>query len=100
MDKPETAPRPSFQTHPSRYRHWTLAVEGEIARLTMKVEPFGYQDAEMEGGAGLAGDGPEPQAKAYDGGAGSAGDRLEPQAKAYDGGAGSAGDGPEPKAKA
>ncbi len=66
MDKPEEAPRPSFETHPSRYRHWTLAVEGEIARLTMKVQPFGGQDAEVElGGAGSAGDGPEPQAKAY-----------------------------------
>ncbi|HEX9573148.1 MAG TPA: enoyl-CoA hydratase/isomerase family protein, partial [Myxococcales bacterium] len=48
MDKPEEAPRPSFETHPSRYRHWTLAVEGEIARLTMKVQPFGGQDAEVE----------------------------------------------------
>src|SRR5712664_1358278 len=69
MDKPEAAPRPSFETHPSRYRHWTLAVEGEIARLTMKVQPIGGQDAEGEadGGAGLAGGGPEPQqAKAYE----------------------------------
>jgi benzoyl-CoA-dihydrodiol lyase len=66
MDKPEAAPRPSFETHPSRYRHWTLAVEGEIARLTMKVQPFGGQDAEVDGGAGFAGDGPEPQAKAYE----------------------------------
>src|SRR5712691_10306224 len=48
MDKPEAAPRPTFETHPSRYRHWTLAVEGEIARLTMKVQPFGGQDAEVE----------------------------------------------------
>ena len=67
MDKPEAAPRPSFETHPSRYRHWTLAVEGEIARLTMKVQPIGGQDAEADGGAGLAGGGPEPQqAKAYE----------------------------------
>jgi benzoyl-CoA-dihydrodiol lyase len=66
MDKPEATPRPSFETHPSRYRHWTLAVEGEIARLTMKVQPFGGQDAEVDGGAGFAGDGPEPQAEAYE----------------------------------
>jgi benzoyl-CoA-dihydrodiol lyase len=31
----------SFDTHPDRYRHWTLAVDGEIATLTMLVEPFG-----------------------------------------------------------
>ena len=30
---------PSFETHPSRYRHWRLEVEGEIARLTMAVDP-------------------------------------------------------------
>jgi benzoyl-CoA-dihydrodiol lyase len=67
MDKPAAAPQVAFETHPTRYRHWTLAVEGEIARLTMKVQPFGGQDAEVEpGGAGSAGDGPEPQAKAYE----------------------------------
>ena len=27
----------SFNTHPSRYRHWKLAFEGELARLTMAV---------------------------------------------------------------
>ncbi len=27
-----------FETHPDRYRHWKLAVDGEIARLTMAVE--------------------------------------------------------------
>src|SRR3989441_97617 len=67
MDKSAAAPQVSFETHPSRYRHWTLAVDGEIARLTMKVQPFGGQDGEVElGGAGSAGDGPEPQAKAYE----------------------------------
>jgi benzoyl-CoA-dihydrodiol lyase len=66
MDTAAAAPQVSFETHPSRYRHWTLAVDGEIARLTMKVQPFGGQDAEVEpAGAGPAGDGPEPQAKAY-----------------------------------
>src|SRR5688500_6728254 len=32
-----------FATHPSRYRHWKLAVEGDTARLTLAVredEPF------------------------------------------------------------
>jgi benzoyl-CoA-dihydrodiol lyase len=28
-----------FETHPSRYKHWRLAVEGELARLTMAVDP-------------------------------------------------------------
>src|SRR5207302_1640500 len=65
VDTSAAAPQVSFETHPSRYRHWTLTVEGEIARLTMKVQPFGGQDAEVELGAGSAGDGPEPQAKAY-----------------------------------
>ncbi len=30
-----------FQTHPSRYRHWKLAVDGDIATLTMGVDPQG-----------------------------------------------------------
>ncbi len=29
----------SFQTHPSRYRHWRFRVEGDLARLTMAVDP-------------------------------------------------------------
>ena len=38
----------SFETAPDRYRHWTLQIEGEIARLNMAVredEPLvpGYQ---------------------------------------------------------
>ena len=28
----------SFETHPSRYHHWKLAIDGEIARLTMAVD--------------------------------------------------------------
>jgi benzoyl-CoA-dihydrodiol lyase len=49
MDKRAAAvPKLSFETHPSRYRHWTLAVDGETARLTMKVQPFGGQDSELE----------------------------------------------------
>jgi benzoyl-CoA-dihydrodiol lyase len=37
-----------FETHPSRYHHWKLAIDGEIARLTMAVDdahPFkpGYE---------------------------------------------------------
>src|SRR5215475_94649 len=27
-----------FETHPSRYHHWSLKVEGEIARLDMQVD--------------------------------------------------------------
>jgi len=37
-----------FETHPSRYHHWKLAIDGELARLTMAVDdahPFkpGYE---------------------------------------------------------
>src|SRR5580692_2098665 len=28
----------SFETHPSRYRHWRLAVAGAVATLTMDVD--------------------------------------------------------------
>jgi benzoyl-CoA-dihydrodiol lyase len=38
----DTAPQPvvptEFETHPSRYRHWKLTVDGEIATLVMKVD--------------------------------------------------------------
>jgi benzoyl-CoA-dihydrodiol lyase len=33
-----SAPRTEFQTHPSRYRHWKLACQGELANLTMAVQ--------------------------------------------------------------
>ncbi len=32
------ATRIDFQTDPSRYRHWKLAVDGEVATLTMDVD--------------------------------------------------------------
>src|SRR5438128_9187592 len=48
MDTPAAPPKLSFDTHPSRYRHWTLSVEGGIARLTMKVTPFGGANTELE----------------------------------------------------
>ena len=38
-----TAPRTSFQTHPSRYRHWKLACQGELATLTMAVQAAGAE---------------------------------------------------------
>src|SRR5260370_13003231 len=38
----------SFETDPSQYRHWTLSVDGEIARLIMKVTPFGGANTELE----------------------------------------------------
>ena len=31
----------NFQTHPARYRHWRLSVDGPIATLTMDVDPAG-----------------------------------------------------------
>ena len=36
-----TPERISFETHPSRYRHWRLDVDGPIATLTMAVDPSG-----------------------------------------------------------
>src|SRR5438045_5734344 len=48
MDTAAAGPKLSFDTHPSKYRHWTLAVEGDVARLTMKVEPFGGAKSEIE----------------------------------------------------
>src|ERR1700752_991236 len=35
------ATRIDFQTDPSRYRHWKLAVDGDVATLTMDVEENG-----------------------------------------------------------
>jgi benzoyl-CoA-dihydrodiol lyase len=35
------AKRIDFQTEPSRYRHWKLGVEGEVATLTMDVDENG-----------------------------------------------------------
>ena len=32
-------PRVSFDTDPSRYRHWTLTVDGNVATVTMAVDP-------------------------------------------------------------
>ena len=37
----EPPPRISFQTHPSRYRHWRLATDGPVATLTMDVDEQG-----------------------------------------------------------
>src|SRR5471032_266461 len=48
MDKPANAPKVSFEVHPSTYRHWTLTVDQEIARLVMKVQPFGGASSELE----------------------------------------------------
>src|SRR4051812_16585292 len=33
--------RIDFQTDPSRYRHWRIAVDGEVASLVMDVDPAG-----------------------------------------------------------
>src|SRR6201994_1589553 len=48
MDKPTNAPKVSFEVHPDSYRHWKLQVDGDLARLTMKVQPFGGQSSELE----------------------------------------------------
>lgn len=36
-----TAAQISFQTEPARYRHWRLAVAGQVATLTLDVDPEG-----------------------------------------------------------
>jgi benzoyl-CoA-dihydrodiol lyase len=38
---PPAQPPVSFDTHPSRYRHWKLRTDGDQARLTMAVELHG-----------------------------------------------------------
>jgi len=38
MDTDTRAEPISFETHPSRYKHWRLAVDGSVARLTMAVQ--------------------------------------------------------------
>jgi benzoyl-CoA-dihydrodiol lyase len=38
---PAATPQVSFDTSPDRYRHWTLAVDGEIATLTLDVAEDG-----------------------------------------------------------
>jgi len=38
MDTDTRAEPISFETHPSRYKHWKLAVDGAVARLTMAVD--------------------------------------------------------------
>jgi len=44
LDTPQAAsdrPVLDFQTHPGRYRHWTLDVSGPVANLTMNVDEDG-----------------------------------------------------------
>jgi benzoyl-CoA-dihydrodiol lyase len=36
------------ETSPDRYRHWKLAVDGEVARLTLDVDRFGGLDPSIE----------------------------------------------------
>src|SRR5467141_1067516 len=48
MDTPASAPKLQFDTHPSKYRHWILVVDGEVAKLSMKVQPFGGANSELE----------------------------------------------------
>src|SRR5467141_3704151 len=48
MDTPASAPKLRLDTHPSKYRHWILAVDGEVAKLSMKVQPFGGANSELE----------------------------------------------------
>jgi benzoyl-CoA-dihydrodiol lyase len=38
----------AFQTHPSRYRHFKLSVEGKTARLSLSVDPTAALDGKSE----------------------------------------------------
>jgi len=38
---PDVAPRVDYRTHPDHYRHWTLTVEGTIARLVLDIAEGG-----------------------------------------------------------
>jgi benzoyl-CoA-dihydrodiol lyase len=38
---PSQAPHVDFDTHPDRYRHWRLDVDGDVATLTLKVDESG-----------------------------------------------------------
>jgi benzoyl-CoA-dihydrodiol lyase len=40
-ENPPAPPRVDFQVHPSRYRHWRLAIDGPVATLTMDVDEQG-----------------------------------------------------------
>ena len=40
ISEPAAAPV-SFETHPSRYRHWRLSVDGRVATLTMDIDEEG-----------------------------------------------------------
>ncbi|MGD9893753.1 MAG: 2,3-epoxybenzoyl-CoA dihydrolase [Dehalococcoidia bacterium] len=37
-----------FETHPERYRHWALRIDGDCAWLTLDVERFGGLDPSIE----------------------------------------------------
>ena len=43
----------SFQTEPSRYRHWRLAIDGPVATLTMDVDEQGGLRARLRAEAEL-----------------------------------------------
>jgi benzoyl-CoA-dihydrodiol lyase len=40
-DSPSDVPQVDFDTHPDRYRHWTLEVDGDVATVTLKVDEDG-----------------------------------------------------------
>jgi benzoyl-CoA-dihydrodiol lyase len=41
-------PMIDFQTEPSRYRHWRIAIEGDVAYLVMDVDPAGGLTGQYE----------------------------------------------------
>ena len=43
-----------FETHPSRYHHWKLSVDGEVATLLMKVDDDAERTGEPPTGKTLA----------------------------------------------
>jgi benzoyl-CoA-dihydrodiol lyase len=54
MQEPAQKQRPDvpkpveFETEPSKYRHWKVAYDGDIARVTMQVDPLGGLRSDYE----------------------------------------------------
>ncbi len=41
QEAPVAVPVVEFDTHPDRYRHWRLSVEGDVATVTLAVDENG-----------------------------------------------------------
>lgn len=46
--RPDVLEPVEFETDPSKYRHWKVAYDGDIARVTMQVDPLGGLRSDYE----------------------------------------------------